>query len=243
MKESGFTDAIKRMDPETIAVVAYGKFLPSQILRLPPFGCINVHASLLPKYRGAAPIQWALMNGDTKTGITTMLMDEGLDTGDILLTESVEIHDDDNTETLSSRLSSLGASLLVETIKKISDGSLKPIPQTGTPTYAPPLKKEDGKIDWSKTANEISNVVRGMFPWPCAYCYLNHERIKIIKVKVLEGSEQAGRVTRADYELIIGTGEGLISVLQLQPEGKKAMSAIDFLRGRRLKEGTFLNEP
>ncbi len=243
MKDSLFLDELKKIDPELIVVVAYGNILPPQILTLPSYGCINVHASLLPKYRGAAPIQWALIKGEKETGITTMLMDEGLDTGDMLLKEAVEIYDDDNAETLSSRLSNIGASLLVKTVKRIQEGSLKPTPQTGTPTYAPPLKKEDGKIDWSKTSEEISNFVRGMFPWPCAYCYLKNERIKITKVKVLEGSGQAGRIVKAHNELIIGTGDGLISILQLQPEGKKVMSTKNFLLGRRLKEGTFFNEP
>jgi methionyl-tRNA formyltransferase len=242
MKDPIFLDEIKRIAPELIAVVAYGNILPPQILTLPSYGCINVHASLLPKYRGAAPIQWAIINGEKDTGITTMLMDEGLDTGDVLLKEAVEIYDDDNAETLSARLSNIGSSLLVKTVQGIREDSLKPTPQTGTPTYAPPLKKEDGKIDWSKTSKEISNFVRGMFPWPCAYCYLKNERIKISKVRVLEGSDQAGIIVKAHNELIIGTGDGLISILQLQPEGKKVMSVKDFLLGRRLKEGTFFNE-
>jgi methionyl-tRNA formyltransferase len=244
MKDPTFLNELSVMEPEIIVVVAYGKILPLPILSLPPFGCINVHASLLPKYRGAAPIQWALINGERKTGVTTMLMNEGLDTGNILLQEETEIADEDNAETLSQRLSEIGASLLMKTIKGIKDGSLKPIPQGGTPSYAPPLKKEDGRIDWSKSATEIFNYVRGMYPWPCAYCYFNKERIKITRVKVLEGSGMPRRVEKVSKcELIVGTGKGLLSIIELQPEGKKLMSATAFLQGRRVKEGSYFDEP
>lgn len=243
IKESVFIDELKSMNPEIIVVVAYGKILPSQILRLPQHGCINAHASLLPKYRGAAPVQWAIINGEKKTGITIMLMDEGLDTGDILLQEETEISDEDTAETLSKRLSNIGATLLIKTIKKIKDGSLKPIPQEGSPSYAPPLKKEDGRLNWARTARDIFNFVRGMYPWPSAYCYLNKERIKITRVKALEGSGIAGRVEKADEEIIVGTGGGLISIIELQPESKRLMTAKDFLQGRRLKVGIFFDEP
>jgi methionyl-tRNA formyltransferase len=172
IKEPLFAEELAQFHPEIIIVVAYGKILPLKILKLPPHGCVNVHASLLPKYRGAAPIQWAIIRGEKKTGITTMLMDEGLDTGDVLLQEELSISDDDNAETLGRRLAELGASLLLKTIRAIKQESLKPAPQTGIPTFAPPLKKEDGRIPWSATAEEISYFVRGMYPWPCAYCIL-----------------------------------------------------------------------
>lgn len=242
IKEDTFISKIFNLKPDLIVVAAYGKILPPDILKLPVYGCINVHASLLPKYRGAAPIQWAIINGEKKTGITIMMMDEGLDTGDILLQEEVGISEDDNAETLSKRLSELGASLLIKAIKKIKEGSIERLPQVGTPSYAPPLKKEDGLIDWSKSASEIFNFVRGMYPWPCAYCYLNKERIKIIKVKVIEGMGKPGRIERLDGDFVVGTGRGLISIIELQPEGKRIMAAKDFLRGRRLEEGTFFNE-
>ncbi len=238
-----FIEELSALMPDIIVVVAYGKILSTQILRLPRLGCINVHASLLPKYRGAAPIQRAIMSGEKKTGITTMFMDEGLDTGDILLQEEAEIADDDNTETLSKRLADIGASSLLKTINGIKGRCIKPIPQMGTPSYAPPLKKEDGRLDWSKTAIEIFNLVRALYPWPCAYCYLNEERIKIIKVKVLEGSGMPRRVEKKGKELIVGTGEGLISIIELQPEGKRPMPATAFLQGRRLQEGAFFDEP
>jgi len=242
IKDPLFLNGLSKIMPEIIVVVAYGRILPAQILRLPSHGCINVHASLLPKYRGAAPIQWAIINGEKKTGITTMLIDEGLDTGNILLQEETEISSDDNAETLGNKLAEIGASLLIRTIKGIRSGYIKPIPQKGTPGYAPPLKKEDGRLNWSKTATEIFNFVRGMYPWPCAYCYLNKERIKITRVKMLEGSGIPRRVEKTGEELIVGTGEGLISIIELQPEGKIPMSAKAFLQGRRFKEGAFFDE-
>jgi methionyl-tRNA formyltransferase len=238
-----FIEELSTLMPDIIVVVAYGKILPTQILRLPRLGCINVHASLLPKYRGAAPIQWAIMKSEKKTGVTTMFMDEGLDTGNILLQEETEIADYDNAETLSKRLADIGASLLLKTIKGLKNGHIKPFPQIGTPSYAPPLKKEDGRLDWSRPAIEIFNLVRALYPWPSAYCYLNKERIKIIKVKVLEGSDTPRRVKKTGKELIVGTGKGLISIVELQPEGKGPMSATAFLQGRRLQEGAFFDKP
>lgn len=244
IKDTAFLNELSAIKPDIIVVVAYGKILLQQILKLPSLGCINVHASLLPKYRGAAPIQWAIITGEEQTGVTTMLMDEGLDTGNILLQEKTEISDEDNAETLSKRLSEMGALLLIKTIRGLKDGSVKPAPQKGIPTYAPPLKKEDGKIDWSKSAKEIFNLIRGLYPWPCAYCYLNKERIKIIRVKALDGSGFPGRIERTKKgEFVIGTGKGLISIIELQPEGKRTMSAVSFLQGRRLEEGIFFNEP
>jgi methionyl-tRNA formyltransferase len=244
IKDPAFFKDISAMRPELIVVVAYGKILPLSILNLPPYGCVNVHASSLPKYRGAAPIQWALLNGEKKTGVTTMLMDEGLDTGPILLQEETEIADEDNAETLSEKLSNMGVSLLMGTVRGLKDSSLKPLPQVGTPSYAPPLKKEDGRIDWSKGAAEIFNFVRAMYPWPSAYCYFGGERIKIISAKSIGGSGTPGRVEKVSKEeLLVGTGEGLISIIELQPEGKKPMAASAFLHGRRIREGSYFDEP
>jgi methionyl-tRNA formyltransferase len=241
IKDPDFFDRLSAMKPEIIVVVAYGKILPAQILELPSHGCVNVHASLLPKYRGAAPIQWAIINGEKKTGITTMLMDKGLDTGDVLLQEETDIYDEDNAGTLGRRLADVGASLLIETIEKIKDGSVRPVPQEGPPSYAPPLRKEDGRINWSDDAIDIFNLVRGLYPWPCAYCYLNKERIKIIKTKALDGSGMAGRIEKAGDELVVGTEKGLLSILELQPHGKRLMTAREFLAGRRLREGVFFD--
>jgi methionyl-tRNA formyltransferase len=243
VKDTPFFGELSTMNPEIIIVVAYGKILPLSILNLPPYGCVNVHASLLPKYRGAAPVQWALLNGEKKTGVTTMFMNEGLDTGPILLQGETEITGEDNTQTLSEKLSDLGVSLLMKTISGLKDGSLKPLTQVGTPSYAPPLKKEDGRIDWSKSSTEIFNFVRGMYPWPCAYCYLGRERIKIIGAKIVQGLGTPGRVEKiSKKELLVGTGEGLISIIELQPEGKRPMPASAFLQGRKLREGSYFDE-
>lgn len=239
---SSFYEELEKMKPDAIVVVAYGKILPPSIIHLPPYGCINLHASLLPKYRGAAPIQWAIMNGEKKTGITTMLMDEGLDTGDILLQKEVDIYIDDNAETLGKRLSEIGAELLIETLQGLRGETIKPRPQIGIPTYAPPLKKQDGFINWNRTANDIYNFVRGVYPWPGAFCYLNNKRLKINRVKVVEGSGIPGRIENASDELIVGTLDGLISIIELQLEGKKPMSSREFLKGYKLKTGSFLNE-
>jgi methionyl-tRNA formyltransferase len=242
IKDTVFLNELSVIKPDMVVVVAYGKILPQQILKLPSLGCINVHASLLPKYRGAAPIQWAIINGEEQTGITTMLMDEGLDTGSILLQEKTDITDEDNADTLSKKLSEMGALLLMKTIRGLKNGSVRPVPQKGIPSYAPALRKEDGKIDWSKSAKEIFNLIRGLYSWPCAYCYLNKERIKIIRAKALDGSGFPGRVERANKgEFVIGTGKGLISIIELQPEGKTIMSAVSFLQGRRVEEGIFFN--
>jgi methionyl-tRNA formyltransferase len=243
LKESLFPEELQDLNPEIIVVVAYGKILPPMILNLPPRGCINVHASLLPKYRGAAPVQWAIINGEKITGVTTMYMDMGLDTGDVLLQEETAIEEDDNAETLGRRLAELGASLLLKTLEGIKEGSVVRKPQNGKPTYAPPLKKEDGRVPWSKTAIEISNMVRGMYPWPCAYCYFQHERIKITKARASAGSGIPGKIEKAGAELIVGTGEGVLRIIEIQPEGKRLMRAEEFLRGRHIQEGTFFDAP
>ncbi len=235
-----FIDLIKKHAPEFIIVVAYGKILPPEILRIPWRYPINVHASLLPGYRGAAPVQWAIIRGERFTGITTMVMDEGLDTGDILLQEKIEIKDDEDAMGLSKRLSELGARLLLKTISGIRSSELKPIPQEGKPSYAPPLKKEDGLIDWNKTAKEIYNLIRGTVPWPCAQTFLKGERIIILKASVIEGKGIPGRIEEVKEGFIIGTGDGLLNILELKPEGKKAMDALSFLRGRRIERGIFL---
>jgi methionyl-tRNA formyltransferase len=241
LRHDPFFEELSGMKPDIVVVVAYGRILPPRILSLPPLGCINVHASLLPKYRGAAPIQWAIINGEEKTGVTTMVMDEGLDTGEILLMEEMEIAEEDDGESLGKRLSEMGAALLLKTLRGISHGTLRPHPQRGDPTFAPPLKKEHGKIDWSMSAERVFNFVRGMRPWPGAYCHLKNERIRIIGVKRLEGRGVPGRVEESDGQFVVGTGEGLISVTWLQPEGRRQMSAPEFLAGRKVVKGDFLN--
>jgi methionyl-tRNA formyltransferase len=240
IRTSWFYEELSGLKPDIIIVVAYGKIVPPALLGLPPLGCVNVHASLLPQYRGAAPIQWALINGEGKTGITTMLMDEGLDTGDILLTEEVIIDEEDNAHTLSRRLSQVGASLLVKTLEGLQNKLLKPVPQSGKASYAPPLKKEDGRINWSSSAREIFNLIRGTFPWPGAYCYLNGEKLHIIKAKA-ENDGLKGPVGRIQQisgnEIRVSTDEGTLVITEVKPEGKKAMATAAFAHGRHLKEG------
>ncbi|NOX20268.1 MAG: methionyl-tRNA formyltransferase [Nitrospirae bacterium] len=232
IKNPDFLKTLKDIAPEFIVVVAYGKILPPEILKIPEKGCINVHASLLPRYRGAAPVQWAIINGERETGVTTMLMDEGLDTGPILLQKKEPILMEDTSLTLSERLSQKGADLLIQTIKALRRGDITPRPQTGKPTFAPPLKKSDGLIDWNLTAIEIFNRIRGLQPWPGAYTYFRNKVLKIIKVDIEDGSGEPGRVVYKDKaNLLVATREGLIRVLELQLEGKRAMDIKAFLQG------------
>jgi len=239
-----FIDEIRVLNPSVIVVVAYGQILKRDLLDIPIYGCINVHASLLPKYRGAAPINWAIINGETQTGVTIMKMDEGMDTGPILLQEEVQILPDDTAGSLSLRLSEIGASLLLKALDGLEKGILKPKPQTGEPSYAPMLKKEDGLIDWSWNSIRIFNFVRGMNPWPCAFTYLDGERIKILKVRVMDKEngdqlETPGTlISHRKRELFVRCGDGYVSIIELQPEGKRAMTATAFIQGRRIKEGS-----
>ncbi len=240
IRSASFHDELSSLSPDVIAVVAYGKIIPPLVLNLPPMGCINVHGSLLPKYRGAAPIQRAVIDGEKTTGITTMLMNEGLDTGDILLQEETEIRDDDDAFTLGLRLSRMGASLLVKTLRGLRDKTIRPVPQSGEPSYAPPLRKEEGRIDWSRPARNIFNLIRGTRPWPGAHCSLNGERIAIIKSGVITDASDCrpGMIEKADGDdFHVCAGKGIVAVLEVKPEGKKAMSAAAFVNGRRLKKG------
>jgi methionyl-tRNA formyltransferase len=238
VREADFISELKTMNPSVIVVVAYGRILPSEIIRLPEFGCVNVHASLLPEYRGAAPINWALINGENKTGITTMLMDEGMDTGPALLQEEVEIKPEDTAGSLSRTLSKTGADILIQTLKGLENGSLKPGPQEGEISYAPILKKTDGFIQWSKSAKDIYNFIRGVNPWPGAYGFIEGKRIKIIKAGELDGNGEPGLIDSVTKnELYVGAGRGRLSILEVQLSGKPVMTIKAFLQGRRLKQG------
>ena len=241
-----FIEKIKKLNPDVICVVAYGKILPKEILDIPKYGCINVHASLLPKYRGAAPIQWAVLNGDKTTGITTMYMDIGMDTGDIILKKEVQIGEDETTGELWDRLSKIGGTLLVETLSQIEAGNATKIPQGEDFTIAPMLSKEMAKINWQeKTAVQIKNLVRGLNPIMGAYSTLDGKKIKFWKVNVLENENNAfqkaevGKILLADSKkgLYIQTKEGILSVLEIQGENAKRMSINDFLRGNKLEVG------
>jgi len=238
VRDTEFIRQLNTLKPSAIIVVAYGQILPPEIIHLPEFGCINVHASLLPKYRGAAPVNWAIINGESKTGITTMLMDEGMDTGPVLLQEKVEIMTEDTAGNLALKLSMLGAEVLMRTLKGLEEGNLKPETQRGEVSYAQILKKTDGLIQWIKPAKELCNFTRGTNPWPGAYTFLEGERIKILKAIAIDGEGEAGvinKVTRDD--LLVGTGEGMLSILEIQLSGKPVMTVKAFLQGKRLREG------
>ncbi len=240
LRSAEFFEQISILAPDMVVVVAYGKILPAAILGLPPKGCINLHASILPKYRGAAPIQWAIVRGEKTTGVTTMLMDEGLDTGDTFLTETTEILPEDTTPTLSARLSVMGSRLLLETIDVIKAGSVRPVPQTGEPSYAPIIRKDNGKIDWNRSALDIFNLARGMLPWPGAFGFIRREKVTLIKTKVMR-DEAAGapgvieKISRND--LLVATGKGVLSIIEIKPEGRQLMSGAAFAHGRHLEEG------
>jgi len=240
-----FIEEVKKINPDVICVVAYGKILPEELLKIPKLGCINVHGSLLPKYRGAAPIQWAVLNGDKKTGITTMYMDVGMDTGDMILKKEVDIGDNETTGELWDRLAKIGGELLVETLNKIENGTAPREKQGEDFTMAPMLNKEMSKIDWeNQSAIQIKNLVRGLNPIMGAYCYLNDKKIKFWKVDVVNKFEseiedinklENGTVLIADPKegLFIKTKEGILEVLEIQGENAKRMSIGDFLRGNK----------
>lgn len=229
-------DIIQNLNPDLIIVVAYGKILPKNILEFPKYGCINVHGSLLPKYRGAAPIQWSIINGDQVTGITTMFMDEGLDTGDILLQTKVSINNEENSEELKSKMSIVGAELLLQTIKKLENNELERIKQDDSQaTLSPPLDKITGDINWNKTSDEIHNLVRGSNPWPIAHTNLRGKLFKIYKTRVATRYSRVPGQVISTSPLIIGCGGNTsIELLEVQIEGKKKLSAEDFCRGYRL---------
>ena len=243
-----FIEQIKALKPDVICVVAYGKILPQEIIDIPAKGCINVHGSLLPKYRGAAPIQWAVLNGDKTTGITTMYMDEGMDTGDMILKKEIQIGEDETTGELWDRLSKIGGELLVKTLKKIEAGTAPREKQGEDFTMAPMLDKEMSKIDWeNKTADEIKNLVRGLNPIMGAYTFLNGKKIKFWRVQVASQDEieydeeniqnyKNGTVVVSDTKdgIFIKTQKGILKVLEIQGENAKKMSIQDYLRGNAI---------
>ena len=243
-----FINEMEELKPDLFCVVAYGKILPKEILELPKLGCINVHGSLLPKYRGAAPIQWAVLNGDKTTGVTTMYMDVGMDTGDMILKQEVEIGENETTGELWDRLSKIGGELLVETLKQIENGTAPREKQGDDFSVAPMLSKDMAKIDWeNKTAQEIKNLVRGLNPIMGAYTFLNGSKIKFWKVDIAKniGYDEEnikmfrnGTVLVSDRRdgLFIKTKQGILSVLEIQGENAKRMSIGDFLRGNKIEE-------
>ena len=242
-KNTEFIEKIKELNPDVICVVAYGKILPKEILDIPQYGCINVHGSLLPKYRGAAPIQWSVINGDKETGVTTMYMDIGMDTGDIILKEKVSIGENETTGELWNRLSKIGGELLVKTLKLIEEGNAPRTKQGEDYTIAPMLDKEIAQIDWNnKTANQIKNLIRGLNPIMGAYTFVNGKKLKIWKAKIVnkdtiqDAQVENGAVMLADAKqgLFFKAKDGIIEAIEIQAENCKRMNAKDFLRGNEL---------
>ena len=235
---------LRALSVDAMVVVGYGQIIPQSVIDLAPLGILNVHASLLPKYRGAGPIQWAILNGETRTGVTTMRIDAGLDTGDMLLKAETEISPDEDAVGLGRRLSVMGADLLVETLAGLAAGSIVPEKQDpAQATYAPLLKKEDGLIDWSQPALRIHNRVRGLQPWPGAYTTFRGQRLHIWRTKM----GAAGHFLRGRFvslkPLVVACGEGTLELVEVQLEGRKRISAADFANGQRVAENESLGEP
>ena len=258
VREASFVEVLQGMEADVYVVIAFGQLLPKAVLELPKYGCINIHASLLPKYRGAAPIQWCVIDGERETGITTMMMDVGLDTGDMLEKTVIPIEEKETGGSLHDKLSLAGGALILSTLKKLEEGTLVRTPQTDEGTcYAKMLTKSLGDIDWNQSAVSIERLIRGLNPWPSAYTLWNGKTIKIWSADVTTGREAAaflsesgvpsetgitpGTVVCSDkHSLVVCTGDGLLSVRELQMEGKKRMDTAAFLRGYTIEEGTNL---
>lgn len=247
VREAECIEELRKYNADIMVVVAFGQILPKEILEMTPYGCINVHASLLPKYRGSAPIQWAIINGEEVTGVTTMQMDEGLDTGDMLLKTEIPIEEKETGGSLFDKLAAAGAKLCVETLEALQNKTVTPIPQGETTTsYAKMLDKQLGNIDWKKSGVEIERLIRGLTPWPSAYTDWNGKVMKIWDAEVdfdtvSTEEEKPGTVVKVDKDAFyVQTGEGLLKVRELQIPGKKRMDAGAFLRGYQVKVGEML---
>lgn len=242
LKDEAVVDIFNTLNPDIIIVTAYGKILPKKILQAAKFGCINVHASVLPKYRGAAPIQWAVINGESETGVTIMQMDEGLDTGDILLVKKTPISEDETSQMLFERLSDIGAQALLQALEMIENGAVIPVKQADDgATYAEKITKALSPIDWNKSALEIHNKVRGLQTWPCAQTTYNGKTVKIHKTALSQkNGDGAGEILDSSSSLIVSCGDGkCLEIIELQLEGKKKMPAKTFLLGNNIDVGTF----
>lgn len=253
IKDRTFLPLLKGLNPDVIVVVAYGQILSKDILDIPPKWCINIHASLLPKYRGSSPINWAIINGEKLSGVTSMIVTEGLDSGPILLKEEIAIDDNDDAQTLHDKLSVAGGKLLIETMNGIEKGVLVPVAQKETEaTYFPMLEKADGLIGWHKKAEEIRNRIRGLNPWPGTYTYLqshgSEEKVmlKIFKANIVSRGEvtsplPAGIITEiSDNGIVVATANDYLLIKELQMEGKRRMTAAEFIRGHKLEKGMIL---
>ena len=242
VREPEFVEVLRGLKPDVMVVAAFGQIISKEILEMPKYGCINVHASLLPAYRGAAPIQWAVINGDKESGVTIMQMDEGIDTGDMIEKVVVSIAEDETGGSLFDKLSQAGAKLCVKVLQDLEDGKAvrEKQPEESTTPYARMIDKKMGAIDWEKPAKEIEQLIRGLNPWPSAYTRLQGKTLKIWKAEVLlEHSQEApGQITEVTKDsIVVQTGQGRLKILELQLEGKKRMDAASFLRGYALKEG------
>lgn len=240
-RDPEFAELLKGLAPDVIVVVAFGQLLPKAILDIPAYGCVNVHASLLPKYRGAAPIQWAVIDGEKKSGVTTMLMDVGLDTGDMLEKAEIELDPKETGGSLFDKLSGLGGKLILSTLEKLETGTAVRTPQGETDThYAKMLNKSMGEIDWTMDAEAIERLIRGLNPWPSAYTFLKGKTVKIWDADVVSGvcCGEPGRIIATKDSLLVETGRQLLSVKELQLEGKKRMDTAAFLRGFSIEDGS-----
>ncbi len=247
VKTSEFAEELRVRKPDLLVTVAYGKILSAEVLEVPPLGCINVHGSLLPKYRGAAPIQWAIINGESVTGITTMYTDIGMDTGDMLLKSGIKITDEMTAGELHDKLSVLGAEVLRDTLIKLQENTLERVPQINEEAiYAPMMQKETGLINWSKSSKEIHNLVRGTNPWPGAYTFLNGDRIRVWKTEVVDEStsgNKAGTVCQVSKSgIIVSAGRGLVKIMEIQADSSKRMTVEEYICGHRIDEGEVLGQ-
>lgn len=235
---------LSSLNPDFIVVVAYGQILKKNILEIPKFGCYNIHASLLPKYRGAAPINWAIINGERETGITIMEMDEGLDTGDIILSKAIPIEEDDDALTIHDKLSVLGGELIVEALKKIAEGNIDKIPQDNSKSsYASMLSKDMGRINWDMDAVSIINLIRGLKPWPSAYTIYNGEIVKIHKASItnIASEETCGKIIKVDKKgIYVNTKDKVIVLEEIQFPNKRKMTVEEYLRGNSVEQGVIL---
>ena len=243
-RDEEFVATLKELNPDIIVVVAFGQILPKSILDIPKFGCINVHVSLLPKYRGAAPINWVIINGEEKTGVTTMYMDEGLDTGDMILTEEFDLDDEITAGELHDKMKDRGADVLIETLKQIEKGTAPRIPQNHEEfTYAPMMNKALGEINWSKSAREIHNLVRGVNPWPSAYTTYEGSTMKVWKTEVLNetSDKEPGTILKVDKDGIrISTKDNVVLVKEIQMPGKKRVLVSEYIKGNNINTNTIL---
>lgn len=248
VRDEAFLFEVRRLAPDVIVVVAFGQILSKEILEIPEYGCLNVHASLLPHLRGAAPIQWSVIQGDRESGVTIMQMDEGLDTGDILLTQTYTLEEKETGGSLFERLSRLGGPMILKVLEDARQGKLHPVPQNDEEhTYAKMLTKATGKLDFTRSAVELERLIRGLNPWPSAYTYIHGKMLKVWEAEVVPGEDidgiQPGNILTVEKDsFTVQTGEGALRFLSVQIEGKKRMDTAAFLRGCRVEAGDYLGK-